>query len=354
MMYFWGMRVLIYTATYLPIPRLILLDRVILLVKEYAAFSENQIYIIGNDWPASFVSYCKEIEQVQLLAQNNTRDLFKTTTNTIIIHFGTHVKSVNRIPLLFIPLQLPNELKNASFLHKMRLNYRFNSWMKLAQKILCVNDWVYSSLITRYTTLSFAIAPVYLPLMDVPTFEWKDLSLAKEQLSSGDNYFLCFAPKERIKEIVKEFSIFKKWQHTTMHLVFVVNNKKEIETALQALKGYKYIQDIAIIAENDLCLEWIAASYAILWEGIGFSKTTWMEYAMQYEVPLLLDADIPLPANWTKSGEVFSFKEKQALSNHFKLYYKDEMYRQAKAMTGKEWLITNNSLLSCNNKINTL
>jgi hypothetical protein len=348
------MRVLIYTSTYMPIPKLVLLDRLQLLVNEYVAVSENQIYIIGKDWPASFVSYWDKIEQVQLVAENNTRSLFKITSNTIIIHFGSNIKRQDSIPVLFIPLQLPNELKTASFLQKLRLNYRFNSWMKLAHKIVCVNDWVYASLITRYPTLSSAITPVYLPLMDVPAFEWKDLSLAKEQLTSGDNYFLCFAPMERIKEIVKEFSIFKKWQHTTMHLVFVVNNKKEIETALQALKGYKFIQDIAIIAENDLSLEWIAASYAILWEGIGFSKTTWMEYAMQYEVPLLLDADTALPANWAKAGEVFSFKEKQALSNHFKLYYKDEMYRQAKARSGKEWLITNNSLLSCNNKINTL
>jgi uncharacterized protein YlbG (UPF0298 family) len=348
------MRVLIYTSTYLPIPTLILLDRVQLLVNEYAAASKDPIYIIGKDWPASFVSYCDKIEQVQLVAENNTRGLFKITTNTIIIHFGTNINRNNSIPVLFIPLQLPNELKTASFLQKIRLNYRFNSWMKLAHKIVCVNDWVYSSLKALYPTYSSSLTQVYLPLMEVPSFEWKDLSLAKEQLTSGDHYFLCFAPRERIKEIVKEFSIFKKWQQTTMHLVFVVNNENEMETTLQALKGYKFIQDIAIIAQKDLCLQWIAASYAILLEGIGFSKTTWMEYAMQYEVPLLLDADIALPANWAKAGEVFSFKEKQALSNHFKLYYKDEMYRQAKARSGKEWLISNNSLLSCNKKINTL
>jgi hypothetical protein len=28
-----------------------------------------------------------------------------------------------------------------------------------------------------------------------------------------------------------------------------------------------------------------------------------------------------------------------ALSNHFKMYYKDEMYRQARAKMGKEWLL---------------
>lgn len=348
------MRVLIYTHTYLPVPSLVVLDRVQLFVNEYAAAGEHQIYIIGKDWPASFVSYCDEIEQVQLVAENNTRDLFKTTTNTTLIHFGTHVKRHNNISILFIPLQLPNELKTGSFLQKRRLNYRFNSWMKLADKIGCVNDWIYASLKALYPTYNSTITPVYVPLMNVPAFEWKDLSLAKEQLTSGDHYFLCFGPWERIKEIVKEFSIFKKWQQTTMHLVFVVNNENEMESALQALKGYKFIQDIAIISEKDLCLEWIAASYVILWEGIGFSKSTWMEYAMHYEVPLLLDAAITVPANWTKAGEVFSFKEQQALSNHFKLYYKDEMYRQAKARAGKEWLISNNSLLSCNKKINTL
>ena len=95
------MRVIIYTHSYLPIPKCILLDRVKQLVTEYAASSENQIYIIGNDWPASFVDFCNNINQVELIAQNHTRDLFKTTINTSILHFGTQVKRHKNVPILF-------------------------------------------------------------------------------------------------------------------------------------------------------------------------------------------------------------------------------------------------------------
>ena len=34
----------------------------------------------------------------------------------------------------------------------------------------------------------------------------------------------------------------------------------------------------------------------------------------------------------------FSFSEIAALSNHFKLYYKDELYRIDRAKMSKEWL----------------
>jgi hypothetical protein len=45
-----------------------------------------------------------------------------------------------------------------------------------------------------------------------------------------------------------------------------------------------------------------------------------------------------VPEAWQQAGEQFSFEEKGGLSNHFKLYYKDEVYRQGRARMGKQWL----------------
>jgi hypothetical protein len=86
-------------------------------------------------------------------------------------------------------------------------------------------------------------------------------------------------------------------------------------------------------------MEWLAATYAILYEGVTFTKSNWILYAIEYEVPILFDAAMNLPEAWLQAGEVFSFTEEQALSNHFKLYYKDEIYRQSRARMGTEWLL---------------
>lgn len=330
------MRIFIHTRTSLSIAPLILEDTIKSLVHVYASNKSFQISIVGSAIPASFIAFCNTVEQVNLLSDKEAVALYKQTPIGRIIHFGTTINGADHIPQIFIPLVLPNR-HNTSFIQHYFLNKRFIQWLKKAHKVICINDWAGDALQAQFPAFASSFQSVYLPPNAVPKFEWQDLSKAQEILTAGYNYFLCFAPVQRVTAILKEFSIFKKWQQTTMHLVFVFDTPKDKELALQQLKGYKFKNDIVLICADALCIEWIAATYAILWEGVGFSNARWMSYAFEYEVPLLLDEALYLPASWLNAGEVFSFTETQALSNHFKLYYKDEMYRQTKARMAKEW-----------------
>ncbi len=332
------MRICIHTRTSLPIDPVILLDIVKALVNVYSTHPQYEIVIVGLALPASFTSFCNEIEQVSILTPNDALVLYKETKNSIIIHFGTTIKGAHQIPQLFIPLALSNRLDH-SFIQSYFLKKRFHQWMKKASKVICINDWAFAHLKDQYPQYHLALQRVYLPSLAVPAFEWQELSKAQENLTQGHNYFLCFAPLKRFTAILKEFSIFKKWQQTTMHLVFVFDHPKDKEAALLQLKGYKFNQDINIVCTHDICMEWLAATYAILWEDVAFTKSSWMYYAIEYEVPLLLDTAMNLPETWLPAGEVFSFTEEQALSNHFKLYYKDEIYRQTRARMATEWLL---------------
>jgi hypothetical protein len=89
-------------------------------------------------------------------------------------------------------------------------------------------------------------------------------------------------------------------------------------------------------------LTWIAATYVILFNNICFDKTSLIEMAIEYDIPLLFNnaenQNESLPTAWQQAGEQFSFEEIGGLSNHFKLYYKDEVYRQGRARMGKQWL----------------
>lgn len=330
------MRIFIHTRTSLSIAPLILLDTIKALVNAYSKQENNQIYIVGSSIPASITVFCNEMKQLILCTEKEALLLYNQDPNTRIIHFGTTIKGADKFPQLFIPLTLPNRRSN-NFIQNYLLNKRFVQWIKKAKQVICVNDWANTALAVQFPAYAASLQRVYLPSIEIPIFEWQDLSKAQEILTRGNNYFLCFAPLERFTAILKEFSIFKKWQHTTMHLVFVFDHSKDKALALELLKGYKFKNDIDLVCANEICMEWIAATYAILWEGVTFTKTNWMTYAIAYEVPLLLDTALQLPATWSKLGEGFSFSEPQALSNHFKLYYKDEMYRQTKARMAKEW-----------------
>ena len=85
-------------------------------------------------------------------------------------------------------------------------------------------------------------------------------------------------------------------------------------------------------------MEWLAATYAIIWSVVSFDKTYLMEWAVLYDIPLLFNHHIHQPVSWLQAGEVFDFSVSMALSNHFKLYYKDEVYRQSRASMGRTWL----------------
>lgn len=335
------MRIFIHTRTTISIAPMVLLDTIKVLVQVYTRMHENQICIVGSELPASFTSFCNETSQVCIVSEKESMALYKKEPPHILFHFGATIKAANQIPHFFIPLSLPKP-RPYSFIQNYLLNKRFVQWINKAHKVLCINDWAYAVMQAQFPAYTASLHNVYLPSLAVPKFEWQDLSKAQESLTRGNNYYLCFAPVQRFTAILKSFSQFKKWQHTTMHLVFVFDRLKDKELAMEQLKGYKFKNDIVVICTDELCMEWIAATYAILWEGVDFSKSIWMLYAVAYEVPLLLDSDLRLPSSWLHAGESFSFTEPQSLSNHFKLYYKDEMYRQSKAIMAKNWFVNLN------------
>jgi hypothetical protein len=127
-----------------------------------------------------------------------------------------------------------------------------------------------------------------------------------------------------------------------MVLVFIFENEKEVAQAETLLAGYKFKDAILIKSISNMDLTWIAATYVILFNKINFDKTSLIEMAIEYDIPLLFNnaenQNESIPTAWLQAGEQFSFEEKGGLSNHFKLYYKDEVYRQGRARMGKQWL----------------
>ena len=194
----------------------------------------------------------------------------------------------------------------------------------------------------RYKGHKTKIQEAYLPITRLPIYEWVTLADAKNSLTDGANYFLAFQPLNGFVDMLKEFSIFKKWQQTNMALVFIFENDKEVVQAQALLVGYKFKESIFIKPISKMEPAWIAASYAILFNSIRFDKTSLIEMAIEYDIPLLFNNDEnqneSLPTAWQQAGEQFSFEEKGGLSNHFKLYYKDEVYLQGRARMGKQWL----------------
>lgn len=250
-----------------------------------------------------------------LMSTIEAENLLITCTNAAIIHFGFGLKGGTHFPQYFIDLTNPKHLEEGFFANwKAQLGY--NKTIKKAQAVFGWLD---------------------LPTPSLPTYEWSDLALAKSRNAGGDNYFMAFVPLSEIVATLKEFSIFKKWQQTSMAILFICNDQKELSMATALVKGYKYRNAVFFKTLENLDLIDFAAAYCTVWCKSTHYYTRLMQWSAGLGVPLLINSKSNWPVAYTKAGECFDFTESMGLSNHFKLYYKDEVYKQTRANHGHAW-----------------
>ena len=333
------MRLFILTESEFDIPSLVIFHKVADIIIAGKASAQLHFYIVGDHIPQYFQeAYTDNDNNVTLLNIIAAQNLVRQVTNAMVIHFGATLKGSSSFPQYFIPLTYPNIDHTVPLFSRLSQQYKFKKFIKNAAGVFCLNQWAELAFGKKYEKYYAKFQNAILPIAPPPTYDWLVLSETKTELSQGSNYFLCFIHPDNFVATLKEFSHFKKWQQTTMAMVFVFDSYKQCAIADDLLKGYKYKESIHIKCIHTLKMEWIAASYAIFWGSINFNKTSCVQWAIHYDVPHLIDQNNIIPESWLRAGEVFSFAMSQALSDHFKLYYRDEVYRQARANMASEWL----------------
>jgi hypothetical protein len=333
------MHLFILTETNFNYPSEIIYQKVLDIIEVGAHSTHLHFYIVGHQIPLSHQDLYTKYSHVTILTKPSAEIMIEQVTNALVLHFGAALKGSEHFPHYFIPLTDPALMDLPSWWSKWKQRQLFKQYLKKAVAIFCINDWSLGSLRKNYPTFANKFQSACLPVYLLPKLEWVDLSETREQLTKGNNYFLIFLPLGHLVETLKEFSIFKKWQQTTMSLMIIVDSTTALEEAHQIVKGYKYKEDLVFKTLAEIKIEWLAASYAILLDAIDYDKTSIIEWAIHYEIPLLFNQLQSQPDAWLQAGEIFLFSEKTTLSNHFKMYYKDEMYRQARAKMGKVWLL---------------
>jgi len=336
------MRLFILTSSKFAIPRPLLCQKVLDIIELGLSSQQIHFYIVGDHLPEPLVLLEQNNNAVTIIKEIAAEKLIKEVTNASIIHFGARLKGSDSFPHYFIPLTHSSFSRDLSMINKWTIAKTFKNYLKKSAATYTINEWADHFLKNKYKSYSTKIQEAYLPITRLPIYEWVALADAKNNLTDGANYFLAFQPLSGFVDMLKEFSIFKKWQQTNMALVFIFDNDKDIMQAETLLSGYKFKDSIFIKSLSDLVPAWIAASYMLLFNTINFDKTGLIEMAIEYDIPLVFNnaenQKNLLPEAWLIAGEQFSFEEKGGLSNHFKLYYKDEVYRQARARMGKQWL----------------
>jgi hypothetical protein len=286
------------------------------------SIAEHSIYLVST------LPKPTEIKGAEWVHPDATKQLIAASSSNVLIHFSPVALWAKQLPSYFIPLTLPHLTGHLSWLKSLIEKKRFNKTMQAAKKVLALDEW--------HAQNRLGVERLYLEKAPLPSFEWSQLAPVRSALTDGNQYLLAFVDTQDIIPIVKAFSVFKKWQLSTMSLVFVLDTEAEKDKAANLLLGYKYRDAVELVVIANFTLEWIAAAYLTIFSAMNSHRFQFLTYTMRYQIPFLMHQENPdhpfICSEMAKAGEYFDFKQPDVLANHFKLYYKDEMYRAAKGI----------------------
>jgi len=96
------------------------------------------------------------------------------------------------------------------------------------------------------------------PSEDITLADWSEKLSVKDKYADGREFFLCFkniGPHTQWEEILKAFSIFKKWQQSSFRLLVVGEIPPDYtDTFNEKFNSYKYRNDVKILdpAKEDI------------------------------------------------------------------------------------------------------
>ncbi len=99
---------------------------------------------------------------------------------------------------------------------------------------------------------------------------WTEAESVKTQYTGGRSFFLFtgdISEDHQLIELLKAFSIFKKWQQSNMQLVLAGSYTAWTDTLEEKLQTYKYREDVVLLKNNNpnITAQLVAACYAMLY-----------------------------------------------------------------------------------------
>ena len=286
------------------------------------SLAEHSIYLVST------LPKPTEIKGAEWVHPDATKQLIAASSSNMLIHFSPVALWAKQLPSYFIPLTLPHLTGHLSLLKSLIEKKRFNKTMQAAKQVLALDEW--------HAQNRPGVERLYLEKAPLPSFEWSQLAPVRSALTDGNQYLLAFVDTQDIIPIVKAFSVFKKWQLSTMSLVCVLDTDAEKDKAANILLGYKLRDAVELVSIANFTLEWIAGAYLTIFSAMNSHRFQFLTYTMRYQIPFLMHQENPnnhfICTKMAEAGEYFDFKQPDILANHFKLYYKDEMYRAAKGI----------------------
>ncbi len=292
----------------------------------------EEVVVKAGNVSALSVPYIKNSNRlVSLWRQVEYRQLLKKLDAGVVFYFGAGLYIKSRVP--YCVLLKPGEVapKRPGRLFKV---------LERAKGILTFSEAAKVAICQQFKVpaekvgVVHAAAPETLP----PTDE--DFAIrVKERYTEGREYFLyagSFEDDSSLINLLKAFSIFKKRQKTNWKLVLVNREQHLASRFTEALKTYKYRDDVVVLAKEAEDLSSLfGAAYAFVYPVAREDYGLYILEAMHFGIPVLTVQNKILQEI---AGEAAIYYEGGVsdLAEKMMLLYKHEDLRSQKRELGRE------------------
>jgi len=214
-------------------------------------------------------------------------------------------------------------------------------FLQKAKTVVTVSAFTKADIIQQYhlpeqkiSVISGAAKEIFEPL------SWQYKDEIKAGYADGREYFLFTGgihPRKNLMNLLKAFSLFKKWQHSNMKLLVAGRLAWQYDEILQKLKTYKYRDDVAMLGylSEEQLAKVTASAYALLYpsffEGFGLPIIE----AMQCEVPVITSNTGSMPEVGGDAALYADPSDPDAIAKQMLDLYKNESLRETLIQAGK-------------------
>lgn len=214
--------------------------------------------------------------------------------------------------------------------------------IKRARRIATLSDFTKEALVNHYQVGKEEIQSVGCGIgASFKPVDWEEREAIKNRFAEGCEYFVVAAvshAKTNLLNVLKAFSIFKKWQKTNMKLAIVAEFDEGVERDFEKLKSYKYRSDVVIkqgILESEMATL-VAGAYAMIFPSSYESFGAPVLEAMKCEVPVITSPHNSMSEIAADAGLYADPASPEDLAGQMKKIFKDEQLRIRLIEAGKE------------------
>jgi Glycosyl transferases group 1 len=182
------------------------------------------------------------------------------------------------------------------------------------------------------------ILPAYIQVAG--SLSWTETESIKTKFTGGRDYFLFsgdISEKHYLIEMLKGFSLFKKWQQSNMQLVIAAYSDEYMDYFEDKLESYRFKSDVVLIkdpAEDDIA-HLTAAAYGAIYPCSEKTMPFYVSRSIQSGTAIIASGTTAVKELTEAVAWIDNQNLEETLSKAMILLYRDENYKSKLVENGK-------------------